>query len=152
MCIFLVIYFFTCKFENWKQFLFTGIRFAICSIIAAGNSFFVIYNTINASKNLMYKSNDSILPTIGLHGNFLTQWKNYMLFIPTSTVTTDNNYAALYCGILVLLLVFHYFFCSNIKLTEKIRQLIPIIFLFNQFQREYALISLEWTPLPNQST
>ena len=154
MCIFLVIYFFTCKFENWKQFLFTGIRFAICSIIAAGNSFFVIYNTVNASKNLMYKSNDSILPTIGLHGNFLTQWKNYMLFIPTSTVTTDNNYAALFCGILVLLLVFHYFFCSNIKLTEKIRQLIPIIFLsisFNGNMLSYLWNGLHYqTKVPNR--
>ena len=148
MCIFLVIYFFTCKFENWKQFLFTGIRFAICSIIAAGNSFFVIYNTVNASKNLMYKSNDSILPTIGLHGNFLTQWKNYMLFIPTSTVTTDNNYAALYCGIIS----FSLFLLFKYQAHRENTTINSYHFSFNQFQREYALISLEWTPLPNQST
>lgn len=149
ICIFLVLFFMTQHFINIRDFFKCGIRFAIASIIAAGNSYFVIYNTLSSSENLYYKENDSILPTLGFHGNFIDQWKNYMLFVPTSAVTKDNNYAALYCSIFALGAILLYYLSKSIKTSDKIRNFVLIAFLSISFNGK--ILSYMWNGMHYQS-
>ncbi|MCM1160031.1 MAG: YfhO family protein [Roseburia sp.] len=149
ICIFLVIYFFTCHFENAKDFIKKGIRFAFCSILAAGNSFFVISNTLFSSQSLAYQESDSIFPSIGLHTSFLEQWKKHMIFPSTLSVTADDGVLNIYCGILTLLLVCIYFFAKHISLREKARKLIPILLLYVSFNEQ--VLSYLWNGLHYQT-
>lgn len=156
ICIFLVVYFFTCHFDNIRDFFKKGVRFAFCSILAAGNSFFVIANTLLSSQELAYQQNDAVLPSIGLHTSFLEQWKKHMIFPSTLSVTADNGVLNIYCGVLTLLLVAVYFFARDISRKEKAKKLIPILFLYISFNEQ--VLSYLWnglhyqTKVPNRFT
>lgn len=149
ICIFLVIYFFTCQFQNRKDFFRCGIRFACCSLAGAANSFFIIANTLLSSYDSPYKNNDSILPTFGLHTGFLEQWKRHMIFTTAPSVSGDNGMLNVYCGILTLLLVLLYFSAKSISLKNKFRKLIPILILYISFNGQ--VLSYLWNGLHYQT-
>lgn len=149
ICIFLVIVFFTGSFHGWKDFLGKGIRFAAGSILAAGCSFFVLANTLIASRQLYYKKADSVLPSLGLHGNFLTEWKNYMIYSPATFVSRYDGDLFAYCGIITLFLVSAYFLHKRYGWQEKIKRLLPIVFLCVSFNGQ--VLSYLWNGLHYQS-
>lgn len=154
ICIFLVIYFFTCHFKNVKDFLGKGIRFGFCSLLAAGNSFFIIANTLLSSLDSPYKITDSVFPSLGLHTSFLEQWKKHMIFTTARSVSADNGMLNIYCGILTLFLVILYFTAKNISLKTKLKKLIPILLLYISFNGQ--VLSFIWngfhyqTKVPNR--
>lgn len=149
VCIFLVICFFCHPFANIKDLLTKGIRFAWTSLLAAGCSFFIIANTLIATRQVKALDQDASFPLPGLHGNFLTEWKNYMIFSPSTFVSKNNGDLFAYCGILTLLLTIFYFIYKKYKWQEKIRRLIPILFLSISFNGK--ILSYVWNGMHYQA-
>lgn len=154
ICIFLVIRFFIYRFDDLKDFLFKGLRFAGCSILAALNSFFIISNTLLASWDSGYQQEDSIFPIPGLHGNFFSQWGQHMIFSKVGAVNWNENYVNLYAGIGAFLLLLVFCMSKKIKPSHKLRALIPIAIMYISFNGR--LISFIWngfhyqTGVPNR--
>lgn len=149
ICIFLVIYFFTYPFDSVKDLFRKGIRFALFSLLAALNSFFIISNTLLSTYDSPYHEKDSIFPSPGLHTNFLDQWKNHMIFSPSGAVTADNGYVSLYCGVLSLLLVMLFFLAGKLHRKDKLRKLLPLLLLYISFNGN--VLSYIWNGLHYQS-
>lgn len=149
ICIFLVMRFFLQSFDGWKDFLQKGFRFAGASILAAGCIFFILSNTIIASRNLLYQETDSVFPDLGFHSNFLTEWKNYMIYSPSSFVSFNDGDLFAYCGIFTLFLTLAYFLSHHDSWREKIRKLIPILFICISFNGQ--VLSFIWNGLHYQS-
>ncbi len=149
ICIFLVIYFFTCRFQGIKDFWKKGVRFALSSLLAAGNCFFILSNALLSTYDSIYQEGDSVFPSFGLHTSFLEQWKKHMIFSPAPSVSSDNGLLNIYCGILTLLLIFVYFFAKKVSVKEKLRKLLPILLLYVSFNEQ--VLSYLWGGLHYQS-
>jgi uncharacterized membrane protein YfhO len=149
ICIYLVIVFFTYHFDGLKDFLQKGIRFALCSILAACNGFFSISNTLLATSDSLYQKTDSILPTPGFHTSFWEQWKQFMILSDSTAVNHDNGGINIYMGILISVLVLLYFFSKRITWKDKLKKLIPILILVISFNGQVS--SYLWNGLHYQS-
>lgn len=154
ICIFLVIRFFTYRFRDFRDFIFKGLRFAGSSILAAANSFFIITNTLLASADSAYQIDDSNFPSPGFHGNFFSQWKQHMIFSEVGAVNWNENYVNLYFGIGAFILVLLFCISKKIKLSDKLRFLIPMCILYLSFNGK--VLSFIWngfhyqTGVPNR--
>ena len=148
ICIFLVILFFTYHFDNIKDFIRKGCRFAFFSILSAGNAFFVIAATLIGSSDSLYQEADSLFPSFGFHTSFWNQWQKHMICIPTQAVSGEEGYISLYCGILTLLLVLIYFM-SKLSFTQKMKRLIPILILYFSFNEQ--ILTYIWNGFHYQS-
>lgn len=154
ICIFLVIRFFTYRFRDFRDFILKGLRFAAGSLLAAANSFFIITNTLLASADSAYQIDDSSFPTPGLHGNFFSQWKQHMIFSEVGAVNWNENYVNLYFGIGAFILVLLFCFSKKIRLSDKLRFLIPMCILYFSFNGK--VLSFIWngfhyqTGVPNR--
>lgn len=149
ICIFLAIRFFIYHFHDFKDFLFKGLRFAGCSILAAANSFFIIFNTLTATQDSAYRIDDSAFPAPGLHGNFFSVFKQHMIFSEIGAVNWNENYVCLYAGIGALLLLFIFCFTKKIKVSHKLRTLLPMTVLYFAFNGK--LMSFMWNGFHYQS-
>lgn len=142
ICIFLALSFFASRFESFKDFVIKGVRFGICSILAACSSFFIISNTLLSSYDSSYNGYDSVLPTPGFHMSFLDQWNRLMILTETSAIDQNPGGISLYMGILTMLLILLYFTSEKISVKEKIRKLILLLILFVSFNGQ--VLSYVW--------
>lgn len=149
ICIFLVIYFFTCRFQGIKDFFIKGVRFSVSSLLGAGNCFFIIANALQSSYDSAYRDMDSAFPSFGLHTSFLEQWKKHMIFSPAPSVSSDNGLLNIYCGILTLLLILLYFSAKKVSAKEKLKKILPILFLYISFNGK--VLSYLWGGLHYQT-
>ncbi len=149
LCLFLIIWFFTYRFTGLKDFLSKGIRFALCSILCAGNSIFVIASIYFGTSFSNYKDQDSIFPKPGLHTNYLNILKQQMVFPATTAITNDDGYVSSYFGIITLLLLMLFILRRGVKLSEKLRRLIPIAILYWCFNGK--IMSYIWNGFHYQS-
>lgn len=149
ICVFLVILFFLIPFRNVRDFFHKGIRFAICSLLAAANSFLAIFIVRHSYNSLSYAETDSALPVPGLHGSFLHQWKSFMPCTPAQAISTHDGDIYLYCGVLTLILALAYFLSKHIRISEKIRMLVPIVFLGISMNEQ--VLSYFWNAMHYQS-
>lgn len=149
ICIFLIIRFFIYRFTNFKDFLLKGLRFAGCSILAALDSFFIISNTLLSSYDSPYRSDDSIFPVPGFHGNFFSQWKQHMIFSEIGAVNWSESYISLYAGIGAVILILIFCFFVKIKPAEKLRALFPFAILYISFNGR--MLSYIWNGFHYQS-
>lgn len=149
ICIFLVIYFFTCHFEGFKDFLKKGVRFGISSLLGGGNCYFIIANTLQSSYDSLYNEADAVFPSFGLYTSFWEQWKKHMIFSEAPSVSADNGLLNIYCGILTLLLVLIYFFAKKVSIKEKLKKLLPIALLYISFNGQ--VLSYLWGGLHYQT-
>lgn len=149
ICIFLVIMFFTYHFENWKDFLEKGVRFAFFSILTAGcNLFRVVENLVSMSTSF-YQENDSVFPSFEFFTSFWDQWKQLFVFTPSIAVNRDNGHINLYMGIFTLILLGIYITSKRISTKEKLCKLIPILILTISFNEN--VLSYIWNGFHYQS-
>ena len=149
VCIFLVILFFTYRFNGWKDFFAKGIRFAFFSLLTAGCNFFRLVDTFLSKTNSFYQENDSVSPTFGLFTSFWDQWKQLFVFTPSLAVNRDNGYINLYMGIFTLILLGIYITSKKITVKEKLCKLIPILILTISFNEN--VLSFIWNGFHYQS-
>ena len=149
ICIFLVIHFFTYRFQDFKDFVCRGIRFGFASLLGGGCGFIVVYRTLTTYQGSGYSTTDHVFPALGFHGSFWAQWRKLMIFTPTDATSLDPGNISLYCGIFTLLLASVYFLYKKTTLADKLRYLIPIVILSVSYNGQ--VLSYLWNGLHYQS-
>ncbi|MCR5654428.1 MAG: YfhO family protein, partial [Lachnospiraceae bacterium] len=152
--VFLVLYFFTCRFSGGKDVCKKLIRFGLSSALALLPSVFVVYSTIHGTADSAYRDADAAFPMPGFHKSFFDQWKSYLLFSPTQAINPDDGGLNIYLGILILLLVTFFLFSGRRKLSDKLRFLVPVLFVtltFNGQVLSFVMNGLHYqTNVPNR--
>lgn len=147
MCIALFCLFFTYHFDSVKDFFKKGIRFGLCSILAAGNAFISVAGTfLYATGGTAYATEDSVKPHFAFFGSFLDQWKKTMVFSPSNAVSSNNNDISIYMGVLSILLILAYF-TSKQTAKNKIKHILfmgLLLFSFNENITAYVINGLHY--------
>lgn len=142
ICIYLVIHFFTCKFDSIKDFIIKGFRFAIPSLLGALCNFSNLYglfaSLFTQREGTGYAEADSVAPTFGFFTSYFNQWKQFMLFSPCETITENNGHINLYMGVFFLILFALFIISKKIGLKQKMKYLIPTIILFISFNEQVS--------------
>lgn len=154
VCFFLIIWFFTYRFDGWKDFLAKGVRFAFFSILTAGCNFFRLIENMNSMSTSLYQENDSVLPTFGFFTSFWDHWKQLFIFTPSIAVSRDNGHINLYMGIFTLILLGIYITSKRFTIKDKLCKLTPIFILtlsFNENVLSYIWNGFHYqTSVPNR--
>lgn len=150
LCIFLVIWFFTCRFTGLGDFIKKGLRFAVFSLLAALCAICNIATIFFGVSESGYSAKDSVFPSAGLHGSFLEQWKKLMIFTPTGAVNSDDGGINLYMSLLCLILLVAFLTCRRIRLRRKLTFALPAVFLLLSFNGQ--ILSYLWNGLHYQSS
>ena len=131
LCEFLFLYFFVSHFDNFKDFIYKGIRFGLSSICAAGLAAFTLLPSFTSVQTLNYSTNDvEVKPAFSLTNTLITSFEDLQFLPRVHTVTRDDSQANTYCGLLVLLFLAIYITNSKVKLSIRIRKCLLIFFLF----------------------
>lgn len=149
ICIYLVIHFMICEFDNLKDFFVKGVRFGICSLLAAGCGLSGWLYILTSKTNSGYNYDDSIFPTPGFHTSFFNQWTKFMIFSPTGAISHNPGDVNIYMSLLMLLLLGIFFISKNIPKEKKLRFLFPMLFLLISFNGN--VLSYVWNGLHYQS-
>ena len=127
VCLFLCLYFFVCVKSEFLLVIRNGLKFALYSILSAGIAGFVllpnIYYFIKYGESLSEGTSFEVLE------NFFTFLSRHFYLIDTQVDVSFKPGGNIYCGIITILLFFLYMFNTQIKLEEKIKKALLIIFL-----------------------
>jgi len=149
LCIFLVLYFFTCRFKGWKDFIGKGLRFASFSLLSALCALCNIIPILFGITNSGYTEADSVFPAFGFHGSFLEQWKKLMIFTPSGAVNTNEGGINLYMSLLCLILLAVFLTSRHINLRRRLTFALPFAFLLLSFNEQ--ILSYLWNGMHYQS-
>lgn len=124
-CFFIILYFFTLQFNNWREFFKHSVQVLLCSVLAMGISGVVLIPVAIQITGQQYTVS-------GYQGNawfttFFDIIKNFLLFNqPIGRGTTGQSYGEvnLYYGLLPLLLTTFYFLNSKISIWMRIKRLV----------------------------
>lgn len=129
ICFFLVIHFFTYRFESIKDFIKKGIRFAVASISTGLLSFYSLYYALSGMSGNTYAKEDSVFPSSYLFNGFEYIFNRLSIFADGFIISWEDGNVNLYFGILVLILLAVFLLQRN-SLREKLRFLIPYVIFF----------------------
>lgn len=147
ICIFAVIWYVFYSFQSVRQFFFRGIAFVFHSLLAAGMSAVLLIPAYLGIKQTA-SGTDMSLPKHGWQTGFadlLT--RQFDLAYPVSHDNFDGN-ANLYIGIFVVFAVVLYMLNRQIRLTEKIKKAILLVFFYLSFSED--ILNFIWHGFHNQ--
>ncbi len=133
LCEFLFLYFFTLKFDSFKDFIQKGLRFAAASIASAGLACFRLIPYFMRTLDSPYKAGDSISPLSKSGGNYLSVISDYMSHREAVITTTDDFRVNYYIGILALLVIPLYLLNKKVDLSVRIRRTVLLSLYFIAF-------------------
>ena len=138
LCEFLFLYFFVSEFKNFKDFLFKGLRFGICSIISAGLVAFSLLPSFGSVQTNNYVSSDvAMKPGFTLQNSMLNSLLD-MQVMPRVNLVTEYSYRAnTYCGILCLLILGVFLTKKSISLSVRIRRVLLVLLLYFSYSNPY---------------
>ena len=140
ICIFLVLWFFVHKHKGVKRFFTDGLFFAGSSLLAAGMaamSLLIAYLAI-----IKTSTAGAAMPKWNWYQSFFDLLKGqYFLTKPIKMDNFDGK-ANLYCGTISYILLFVYIFSNRIRLGEKVRYLLLILFMIISMNQE--LLNFIW--------
>lgn len=145
ICMYLVMRFFTYRFDGIKDFIRKGLRFALCSAVTALPSFNTLYFALNTLAGSTYSKADTDITasTSSLwFNNFSYIFNRQAILASTEGISWNEGNVNLYFGILTLLLVGIYVCAKGVRWQEKLRRLIPYAIFFlalNQPTLNYIL-------------
>lgn len=146
ICIFLVMYFFLTGHKNVKKFFLDGLKFAGCSLLGAGLSAFILvpaYVSINTTASAA-----RVFPKFSWYGSIWEMIKQMFVFTKPIKSQPFDGGVNLYCGTICFVLVFLYILNGNVKLYDKIRNVLLLVFLMVSFNNE--LLNYIWHGFHNQ--
>ena len=146
VCIFLVLWFLVTGHRDFKGFITDGLKFAGCSLLAAGMaavSLFIAYLAI-----MKTASAGTAMPEWNWYQNFFDLLKNHLFLTKPKTMDVFDGEANLYCGTFTYLMLFVYICSNKIKLVEKIRKLLLVALLIVSMNQE--LLNFIWHGFHNQ--
>ena len=146
ICIFMVLWFFVYNHRKIKKFFLDGINFAIYSLVSGGMAAFLL---IPAYKGIMATASASAEPPKWVwYGNVFDQLKKQFFWTDAITNQTHDSGVNLYCGVMAIFAVFLYLISDEIKLWEKLKRVLLIVFLVMSFNNE--LLNFIWHGMHNQ--
>ncbi|MCR5339364.1 MAG: YfhO family protein [Lachnospiraceae bacterium] len=128
ICFFLILWFFTFSFNGFKDFLVKGFRFAICSLMSVGMSFWVIYATVLSRRYGVYADADSSFPPFSLFQSFWKSARQFFLMADPVSGTNENGMANFYCGLFAMLLIV-YGVLAGCRLYRFAYRLVMLLFV-----------------------
>lgn len=140
ICIFLVIQFFLTNHHGIKKFFVNGLKFAGTSLLAAAMAAFLLvpaYLGLNTTA-----SATRVFPKPEWYGSIWEMIKQMFVFTPPIKSQQFDGGVNLYCGTICMLLIFVYMLNRKIKLWDKIRNIILIVFLMASFNNQ--LLNYIW--------
>ena len=137
LCIFIVLYFLTLKFDGKRDFIQKGLRFTVGSICSAGLAAFSLIPFYFRTQNSAYEASDDVIPSIfSWFGNILFSLSDLSAF-REGVITTPFEYRAnIYCGLGAILLFPLYCFSSRIDKKNKLKKIILLLILFLAFDNQ----------------
>ena len=130
---FLLLYFFLMEFDSVKDFFQKGIRFALCSVAAAGLACFRLIPYYLKTTESPYKMADTISPVTRTGGSYLSVFADGMSF-RDPVIVTDNDFSVnMYLGILALACIPLFLLNRRVKLSVRIRRVILMGIYFLAF-------------------
>ena len=144
MCELLLLYFFTLDFEDGKDFLRKGVRFALCSIAAAGVSLFKLIPYYQTVMNTGYNEADgNASNTLKIFTQSLLKNINDIdIKYPVILVTSDWTQANAYVGLLPFLIIPVYMAISGIPLKKRIKRVALIFIIYFAFGNQLLNFAL----------
>lgn len=130
VCIFLIMYFFVFIKSVLKDFLVSGLKFAGSSLLSAGLAGIVIIPNAYYFIKGMAESTSSTGAEFKVLENFFTFMSRHLYLTDTQVDMSFKSGANVYCGTIIILLLFLYVFNTQVKLSERIKKLIVIGILF----------------------
>lgn len=155
VCEFLLLYFFTMNFKNFKDFIYKGIRFVFCSIISALLSSFNLIPFYYTTRQSRYITSDNRTPSL-FHQfvSFFKQIAEYHTGNTLKTISDNDAQTASYCGLIMLYVMVLYIINKNISITTRIKKVLLLIILFiatNNEMLNYILHGFHFqTLVPNR--
>ena len=145
ICFFLILWFFAYGHKpkteeegfkaHTKKFFADGLRFAGASLLAAAMACFsllIAYLAITKTSSARLA-----FPPAETYGSFFDVFKAmFMLTRPITHMTYDGG-VNIYCGVFAIVLFFLYLVSDKIELSEKIRKLLLLAFLFISFNHKF---------------
>ena len=140
VCIFLILQFLLTKHKGVKRFFADGIRFAGTSLLAAAMSAFILIPAYISINNTAAGTRE--LPESSWYGSIWDILKQSLfLTVPIKSQTFDGG-VNLYCGTICIILVVVYLLNKDIKLWDKIKNIIIIGILLASFNN--VLLNYIW--------
>ncbi|MCR5544469.1 MAG: YfhO family protein [Eubacterium sp.] len=146
ICIFLVLWFLATGHENFKKFIFDGLRFAGCSILAAGMSAIALLTAYLAITKTA--SSGTAIPDWNWYQGFLEMLKSHFFLSTPVTMDSFDGSANLYAGTLTLMMTFIYICSNKIPVPEKIRKVLLVAFMIVSMNQEK--LNFIWHGFHNQ--
>lgn len=122
ICLFLVLWFICYDFEDNRQFIRSGLNFALYSILAAGIAAIVLVPAyLGISKTASAELTN--LPSHEWYTSFVDILSTHLVGVAPITNDNFNGNANLYMGILPILLAVLYFFNRKITISQKLKKI-----------------------------
>ena len=130
-CLFLILWYLLYPHKNIKEFFLNGLRFAGYSLLSGAMAAVVL---LPAYLGIMQTSSAKLdFPKQLWYGTFGNIFSRHFLGTTPLTMAVDDSKINLYCGILTLLMAGFYLAVREIRLIDKIRRLLLLVFLFFSF-------------------
>ena len=130
-CLFLILWYLLYSHKNVKEFFTNGFRFAGYSLLSGAMAAVVL---LPAYLGIMQTSSAKLqFPKELWYGTFGNLFSRHFLGTTPLTMAVDDSKINLYCGILTLLMAGFYLAVREIRLIDKIRRLLLLVFLFFSF-------------------
>ena len=130
-CLFLILWYLLYPHKNVKEFFTNGFRFAGYSLLSGAMAAVVL---LPAYLGIMQTSSAKLqFPKELWYGTFGNLFSRHFLGTTPLTMAVDDSKINLYCGILTLLMAGFYLAVREIRLIDKIRRLLLLVFLFFSF-------------------
>ena len=130
-CLFLILWYLLYEHKSIKEFFTNGLRFAGYSLLSAAMAAVVL---LPAYLGIMQTSSAKLqFPKDLWYGTFGNLFSRHFLGTTPLTMAVDDSKINLYCGVFTLLMAGFYLAAKEIRLADKIRRLLLLVFLFFSF-------------------
>lgn len=147
ICIFVCIWYIVHKHESVKCFFINGFKFVFYSILSAAMAAVVLIPSYVGIKDTA--SAHVTMPDIKtFYGSFVEIFSSQMFLVEPINNQVFDGGTNLYCGILPVMVVVMGLFISKIKLRDKIKYALVLIFFLVSFNNEY--LNYIWHGFHNQ--
>lgn len=135
LCELLVLYFLTLEFQNIKSFIKCVVRFALCSIAAAGSAVFALIPFYLNTQNCGYNESDrNAVKTITYFSqSILSAIKDVDMTYNPVVVSNDWSRSNAYCGMVVFTIAPLFLIISSIPLKSRLKRYLFVVILYVAF-------------------